>query len=58
MYLLEDRGYGIRYVVFEGTVEECQEQAMLMESDSENVNGDGVPFTYSAITDISDDFYY
>lgn len=55
MYLLEDRGCNIRYVVFEGTVEECQAKAAELEADPANVNGDGYPFTYSTILDIPDE---
>jgi len=55
MYLLEDRGYGIRYIVFEGEVEECQAESAILEADPANINGDGHPFTYSTILDIPED---
>lgn len=67
MYLLEHRGDNIGHVIFEGTVEECndlvdyriyrqkQERDLLHSHAWKLHDDDGQPFTYSVVLDIPEE---
>lgn len=57
--VIEDRGYGVKYTIFSGSLDDCQIWMHLntkehpsnpdirIHIDEENVNGNGEPFTYT-----------
>lgn len=64
--VIEDRGHGIRYVMFSGSYndcctwiktncrEHCLNAAMLVSNDDNDVNGNGDYFTYTIEEDEED----